>query len=173
MAAAMPRRHHPRGMAEEGTNRFSARRDRYATPAFFALQAEEGVDVADRNLLDRAAASTNRLKKMRYMPASIVGSRERQTTFIQQVRDKILDVMGKSIWLIVRQIRQLSKEAQPPSSDPNKQLSRPPSTVGAVPSSLMVSPSPSSAIDVLKSDGLARCKIYPFSDNQQLGGNTQ
>ncbi len=98
-------------MSEEGTNRFSARRDRYAAPAFFALQAEEGVDVADRDLRDRIAASTNRLKKMLDMPESIMDRRERQTTFIQQVRGKILDVVGKSIWLIVRQIRQLSKEA--------------------------------------------------------------
>src|ERR1700688_3690713 len=111
-------------MAEEGTNRFSARRDRYGTPAFLALQAGEGVDVADRNLRDRAAAPTNRLKKMRNMPASIVDRRERQATFIQQVRGKIFDVMGKSIWLFVRQIRQLSKEAQPRSCDPTKQLSR-------------------------------------------------
>jgi hypothetical protein len=35
----------------------------------------------------------------------------------------------------------------------------------------MVSPPPSSRIDVLKSDWLAMCKIDPSGDNRQLGGN--
>jgi hypothetical protein len=35
----------------------------------------------------------------------------------------------------------------------------------------MVSPPPSSRIDILKSDPLAMCKIYPSGDNQQLSGN--